>query len=135
MSNMSPISPASRPRLADLPAASRSRIANGRLGVDLRTAAGRRWRDVFLAAMEATGSRHESLCRQLATLTVRREQLDADVAGGRDVDVDLLLRLASEVRRTLTRLGLTDVEDPVGEDVTDQVIAHVRRQLRGEEAA
>lgn len=121
-------SPAIRPRLADLPAASRSRIANGRLGVDLRTAAGRRWRDCFLSAMEATGSRNESLCRQLATLTVRREQLDAAVAAGKPVDVDLLLRLSSEVRRTLDRLRLTDPDgdDEEGEDVTAEVIARIR---------
>jgi hypothetical protein len=101
-----------RPTLAELPPASRSRIANGRLGVDMRSASGRRWRDVFLAAMEATHARHESLCRQLATLTVRREQLDAEVAAGRDVDIDTLLRLASEVRRTQRTLGLITSTEP-----------------------
>lgn len=123
-STVHPGSSAVRPRLADLPAASRSAITNGRLGVDLRTAAGRRWRDVFIQTMEATGNRNESLCRQLATLTVRREQLDAEVAAGRDVDVDLLLRLSSEVRRTQERLGLT--ADEPGPDATEEVIRHIR---------
>jgi hypothetical protein len=95
-----------------MPRNNRSAVSNGtRLGIDLRSKDGRRWRDIYAAAMEATHARHESLCRQLATLTIRREQLDAQVAAGRDVDIDLLLRLSSEVRRTQERLGLLDAGD------------------------
>jgi hypothetical protein len=119
-------SPTVRPRLADLPAASRSRIANGRLGVDLRTAAGRRWRDCFLDLMHRTGGRSEQLCRSAASLIVRREALDAKIALGEDVPTDELLRLVSELRRTMTRLGLdADAEEP-GEDMTAELLADIR---------
>jgi hypothetical protein len=105
---MTAYSPMARPRLADLPAASRSAIANGRIGVDLRTAAGRRWRDCYLELMDKTNGRSETLCRSAASLIVRREALDAKIALGEDVSTDDLLRLASEIRRTLSRLGLDD---------------------------
>ena len=86
-------SPADRRQLADLPAASRSRIANGALGIDLRTRTGRRWRDCYLELMAQTGGRHVQMVRSLASLIVQREKLDADLARGEPVDSDELLRL------------------------------------------
>lgn len=126
-------SPAARPRLADLPAASRSRIANGRLGVDLRTAAGRRWRDCYIDLTHRTRGQHEQLCRSAASLIVRREALDAKIALGQDVPTDDLLRLVSELRRTMTRLGL-DADDEPGEDGTAAAIAALRSHRETEAA-
>lgn len=133
---MSAISPAVRPRLADLPASSRSKIANGRYGFSLRTVQGRRWRDVFISAMEGTGAKNEQLCRAYASLVVRRESLDAEVASGEPVDVDLLLRCTSEVRRLQERLGLivADADDEPGEDGTAAAIAALRSARRPESA-
>ncbi len=120
-------SPATRPRLADMPAASRSRIANGRLGVDMRSAVGRRWRDCYLDLMHRTGGRSEQLCRSAASLIVRREAIDAKIALGADVATDELLRLVSELRRVMTRLGI-DADEPGELLSADEVGRLVRAQ-------
>lgn len=116
----------------------RSCVTNGSglfLGaVDGRSREARRWRDLFRHYMVETDSRNEQLCRQLASLVVRREALDSEVAAGKPVDIDLLLRLSSEIRRSMTRLGLlADPEDePI--DATDQVVAALKANLSGEAA-
>ena len=95
----------------------RSRITNGtRLGVDLRTSTGRRWRDIFADAMRRTRGSHEQLCRSLATLTIEHEALDAAVVGGRDIDPLHLIRLAGAIKRTLDRLDLVAPAEPVADD-------------------
>ena len=125
-------SPSIRPRLADLPAASRSRITNGALGIDLRTRSGRRWRDIYLDAMRQTGGRHEQTCRSIASLTLRHEQLDAQLAKGEDVDTSELVKLSGAIGRALVRAGLTADDEP-GEDVTAEIVARIR--ATAEEAA
>lgn len=108
-----------------MPRNNRSAITNGtRVGIDLRTAAGRRWRDLLADAMRQTGGRNESLCRQLATLTVRREQLDAEVAAGEPVDPQDLIRVCGAISRLMRLLGLVE-EAPI-EDATDEVISMLR---------
>ena len=119
-------SPADRRQLADLPAASRSRIANGALGIDLRTRTGRRWRDCYLELMAQTGGRHVQMVRSLASLIVQREKLDADLARGEPVDSDELLRLCGAISRLMARVGLVADDEPgEGPDVTAEVIARI----------
>lgn len=124
-----------RTAIAAVPANNRSAVTNGALGIDLRTRVGRRFRDVYLDAMNRTDGRNPVLCRSLAGLVVRREALDAAIVSGADVSTDELLRLASEVRRTLTRLGLDagGDEEPV-EDGTAAAIAALRAHRTGEVA-
>lgn len=121
-------SPADRTGIAAVPRNNRSRITNGALGVDLRSKQGRRWRDVYSDAMRETGGRHETLCKQAATLIVQRERMDAALARGEDVDVSLLIKLAGAINRTLTRLGL-DAEHEPAEDGTQDAIDGVRRHF------
>ena len=110
-----------------MPANNRSRLGNGSAlpsGTDGRRSAARRWKEIFRDGMARTGGRHETLCRSYASLVVRREMIDAEVVRGVDVDVDLLLRIASEIRRTAERLGL--LGDLPGEDETDAAIDALR---------
>jgi hypothetical protein len=112
-------------------ASARSRLTNGKqlhAGIDGRSQPARRWRDLFRAAMERTGSRHEQLCRSLASMVIERERLDAAAASGLPVDVSLLVKLSSEIRRTQERLGILGPDGDEGEDVTDLVIARLRAQ-------
>ena len=72
---------------------------------DGRTRQARAWRAAFDSAMASTGGRSEGLCRTYASLSIKRVQLDNQIASGIDVDVDVLLRVSSELRRTMARLN------------------------------
>ena len=79
--------PADSPHVAPVPANNRSRLCNGSAlpsGVDGRSSAARRWKEIFSDSMHKTGGRHEQLCRQLASLVVARETLDARLGAGRE---------------------------------------------------
>jgi hypothetical protein len=128
--------PADSPRIAAVPANNRSRLGNGSIlpaGVDGRSSAARRWKEIFRDAMDRTTGRHETLCRQLASLVVARERLDAAMANGETVDVLGLVRLAGQVHRTMRALGLVTTDanaepaDAVAPDMTNEAI----RALRG----
>jgi hypothetical protein len=113
-----------------VPRNNRSRIGNGSAlpaGVDGRSSAARRWKEIFRDAMSRAATRHETLCRQLASLVVARERLDAAMANGETVDVADLVRLAGQVHRTMRALGLvaTDADEPAL-DGTDAAIAALR---------
>jgi hypothetical protein len=92
--------------------ATRSAITNGsrvHQNVDHRSSSARRYRDLF-AAFEAEigGTLTEAergLVRQAATLTLRAEQLAADVVNGKQVDDDQLIRIAGTAKRLLA--GIT----------------------------
>ena len=118
-------SPADRAGSAAVPRNNRSRIANGSsLGIDQRTRAGRRWRDIYLDAMARTGGRNQTLCRSLASLTVQHEEMDAKLARGEPVDVDTLVKVAGAIGRVMVRAGL-DAEHEVI-DATDQALTAIR---------
>lgn len=104
----------------------RSRITNGALGIDLRTSAGRRWRDLHHHYMAETGGRNETLVRTLVTMIVQREHLDGRVAAGAPVDLQDLIRICGAISRLMTKLGLID-EAPA-EDGTAAAIAALREQ-------
>jgi hypothetical protein len=93
----------------------RSRITNGsRLvrGVDGRSAAGRRYRDLIenlgadLGGLEKIGEAERVTIHQAATLILRCESLRADLLNGLPVDDEQLTRMANVASRLLTKLGI-----------------------------
>jgi hypothetical protein len=74
-------------------------------GVDGRSPVGRRFRDLCKAfEAEASGPATESersLIRQAATLTVRCEQMQADLLNGKEVNCDEIIRISGTVKRIL----------------------------------
>lgn len=83
----------------------RSAITNGTKlinGVDGTSAEYRRWRDLYLDAMQRSGGA-EQLARSYATLCVERERLDAAAARGEPVDPWEVVRLANTIARLDSR--------------------------------
>ena len=106
----------------------RAAITNGAcllMGVDHRSRAARRFRDLFQVYMRQTGGRYEELCRQAASLVTQREVLDAAIVRGEKVDPLHLVRLAGAINRTLDKLGRASV---------DPDIERIRRQREDREA-
>jgi hypothetical protein len=86
----------------------RSAITNGsRLleGIDGRSPLARRFRDLIKAYEAETGGNltevERGLIKQGAALTIRAEQLQADIVNGKPVDSDALIRLSSTAKRIL----------------------------------
>lgn len=79
-------------------------------GIDGRTTPARRFRALvneFAAEFRTQpGPRELLLIRQVAALTVRCEQLQADIISGRQVDLDQLVRFSNLASRLLKELGL-----------------------------
>ena len=102
----------------------RARITNGsalHLGrVDGRSPVARRWRDLYAAfidGIDADGSTVVTLlCRRAATLAVRAEQLEADLANGIKLDGLEYVRVANALNRVFVRLGFLDEADDEGDD-------------------
>ena len=89
----------------------RAAITNGRMllvGVDHRSRPARRFRDLFHDYMKRTNGRDEELCRQLASLVVQRELLDAAAIRGDSSDALHLVRLAGAINRTYAKLKFTE---------------------------
>lgn len=100
---------------ASRPSTLRSRVTNDPLllrGVDGRSAAGRRYRDLAIALADDLGGQDKLseptkiLVRQAAALAVQVEGLQAKIVAGEDVDLEQLTRLSNVLGRTLHRLGL-----------------------------
>lgn len=109
-------SSADRRRVTRRPFEQHAATTNGSVlmaGIDGRSAAARRFKDLYKHYLILTHGRHEELCRQLASLIVRRECLDAKQVRGEDVDDFTLVRLANAINRTLAKLNLT--ADDAGE--------------------
>jgi hypothetical protein len=102
----------------------RDKLSNGtRLmpGVDLRTPVGRRFRFLVGAYSSEVGpSLNESekaTIRQVASLQVHIEALQARIVAGQDVDADQLIRRNSEHRRLLSALHKkAEASKPAGQD-------------------
>ncbi|WP_439399362.1 hypothetical protein ACRQ5Q_18450 [Bradyrhizobium sp. PMVTL-01] len=84
----------------------RDKLSNGtRLmpGVDLRSAAGRRYRYLVTEYSNELGTEltepEKALVRQVSSLQLRIEQLQGRLVQGEDVDADQIIRLASEHRQ------------------------------------
>ena len=93
----------------------RSRITNGKrllVGVDGRTEAGRRYRDLTMSLADDLGGAatlteaQRALVRQAAAMIVQSEKLQGEVLRGEVVDSEQLVRLANAATRILSRLGL-----------------------------
>jgi hypothetical protein len=91
----------------------RSAVTNDPLwlrGVDGRSAAARRYRDVAIALADDLGGQDELdeaskvLVRQAAALTVQVESLQTRIVAGEGVDNEELTRLSNALTRTLQRL-------------------------------
>ena len=116
MTNISRKPPGQRRRIGrmsqhigPMPNNNRDRVSNGSCiahGIDLRSRAGRRWRHVYESSRALVDPSFDHLCRNLATLIVAREQVDADLIAGRRVDADELIRFTNAIGRTVARLGL-----------------------------
>lgn len=91
----------------------RAAITNGRFllqGVDHRSRAARRFRDLYHQYLTETGGRYDELCRQAASLVTQREIIDAAIVRGDKVDALHLVRLAGAINRTLAQLKRATVE-------------------------
>ena len=95
-----------RPPIAykSLDPAQRSRVSNGRIlrGIDGRSAAARRLRDVFdvlISQYDISDEFDLELARRAATLVVWSEDQDARLARGDVVDDERLIRSSNTLRR------------------------------------
>jgi hypothetical protein len=91
----------------------RSAITNGKKwlpGVDMRSAQGRRFKDLVRAFTADLGGElstaEAALVRQAAALTVRVEDIQATLVKGEAVDDEELVRLINASARLLIALGM-----------------------------
>jgi len=95
---------------------SRTRVTNGKAlfldGVDGRTLAARRYRDLFhsfvsdLGGMDITSEAQRQLARRCATMSCQAEVMEAEFIAGDDTDLEQYLRLVGTLSRALSRLGM-----------------------------
>jgi len=96
-----------RKRFSVPPAPHRSKISNGSAvlsGIDGRSAPARRFKNLYQDYLKRTAGEHDELCKQLATLIVRREAIDAAMIRGEPINDFDLVRISSCINRTLARL-------------------------------
>ena len=102
-----------RKRLLPTKTRAMSAITNGKtllMDVDGRARPARRYKDLYQLYMAKTDGRHEELCKQLASLIVQRELIDAEVMRGNRVDAFHTVRLANTINRTIRADAIGDEE-------------------------
>lgn len=114
----------------------RSRLSNGTslhlAKVDGRTSEARRWRDVYRELVATLGGENKVsepqrfAVRRVASMVVGSELLDAKIANGVSVDLDVYLRLSSTIARTLRSLGIVDEVDDEDEQLSLQAFLDQR---------
>ena len=118
---------------------SRTRVTNGKAlfldGVDGRTLAARRYRDLFhsfvsdLGGMDITSEAQRQLARRCATMSCQAEVMEAEFVAGDDTDWDQYLHLVGTLSRALSHLGIErkalDVTGPTLEE-------YINGEYRGE---
>jgi len=92
----------------------RNAVSNGsrlhRRGIDGRTRPAKRFRDVFesfaasLGGMAGLSEADRALARTAASLAVKAETMQAEVAAGGEVDAEQLVRVSNSLSRVLGRL-------------------------------
>jgi hypothetical protein len=133
-----------RTATADLPAAQRSRVTNGKTlfaeGGDMRSPWARRLRDVLglhlsdLGGAEAVSEAERSIARRASVLTVELERIEARFAvdKGEPGDLDLYQRTAGSLRRLLESVGLQrrarDVGPTLSELIREDALDQEREQ-------
>ena len=100
--------------VAERPANIRSRVSNGSkmlAGVDGRTAAARRYRDLVadlaadLGGLETLRQSDRALVRQAAAMTMRSEGMQAALLNGEAVDDEEQTRLENALTRTMAAIS------------------------------
>ena len=118
---------------------SRTRVTNGKAlfldGVDGRTLAARRYRDLFhsfvsdLGGVEVTSEAQRQLARRCATMSCQAELMEAEFIAGDDTDWDQYLHLVGTLSRALSRLGI----ERKALDVTGPTLdEYINGEYRGE---
>ena len=121
-------------RTANMPAACRSRVTNGRslfVGevdgrpIDGRTVQARRFRDVLESILSDLGGRDQisegeyQLARRATALSVAAEIEEAYLATGKRLDAEANVKLVNGLNRTFANLGLRrrqrDITPPLAE--------------------
>jgi hypothetical protein len=116
----------------------RNAVTNGsrlhRRGVDGRTRDARRFRDLFESFAESLGGEvrlseaDRALARTAASLTVKSEAMQAEVAKGGEVDAEQLVRVSNSLSRVLSRLVKRQPRDVA----TSPLVEHFSRPLARE---
>jgi hypothetical protein len=124
----------------------RSRVTNARLRGgnvtaqslfvygDGRSPWARRYRDLVGLVCEQAGGLETltelklALIRRAVALTVECERMENDLADGEKIDVDLLARLSSHVRRISETIGLERVKREVTPRLHSYVKTHVAKE-------
>jgi hypothetical protein len=137
-------SPTERRRFAQSVKARRSRITNGKdllPGIDGRSAAARRYRDIVGAILVDQGGADlcsESrlqLIRRFAAAAVLAEQLEGRLANGEQIDVAEHATLSSTLVRLATRIGIERVPRDVGLSLGDLMRLDIEERRAEEEIA
>jgi hypothetical protein len=122
--------PADSARLVAAKPTARARVSNGSQlfldRVDGRSAAARRWRDLYRGFLTQTGGRNEVMVRTLASLCLQRDVIDARLARGELIDSSELVSVAGAISRLATKLGIV-TDEPI-EDGTADAIRALRAQ-------
>src|SRR3984957_17512277 len=108
--------------IADRLPSTRNAVSNGsrlhRRGIDGRTRDAKRFRDLFESFAQSLGGEERlseadrALARMAASLTVKSEAMQADVAKGVEVDAEQLVRVSNSLSRVLSRLVKRQPRDP-----------------------
>jgi hypothetical protein len=129
------------PASADRSRTLRSRVTNGSqllAGVDGRTAAARRYRDLCMSLADDLGGAstlteaQSALVRQAAAMIVQSEKLQGEVLRGEVVDSEQLVRLANAATRILSRLGLKRAARDTTPTIADIAARHRAQGLAAE---
>jgi hypothetical protein len=125
--------PVKRKAIGKRPRNNVSRVTAGTklfIGADARSAWGRRFRDLLhlhcedLGGIDRLSEFQLSLVRRVATLEVELERMEAELAEGKTVDIDVYARVASHLRRIVETLGLQRVSRDVTPTLADIVREH-----------
>jgi hypothetical protein len=104
---------------------------------DGRTAGARRLKALiaaFSANLGALSTADEALVRQAAVLTLLMEITEADIAAGKPVDSDALIRLAGASRRALAAVSAKAVDrKPAGQTLAEYMAAKARTAEHSED--